>query len=102
MAGDRRRLIWSDDANKDLISIWEYGVEEWSEEIAQKHLLEIEHLCGRLIDTPMLGKSRDEIIAGIKSIAVRPHVIFYHLIKGEIEIVRVLHQRVDVEGAFRA
>jgi plasmid stabilization system protein ParE len=42
----------------------------------------IEHMCGRLIDSPMLGKSRDEIVAGIKSIAVRPHVIFYHLLIG--------------------
>ena|ERR1700730_17629867 len=102
MAGDRPRLIWSENANKDLMSIWQYGVEEWSEEIAEKHLFEIEHMCGRLIETPMLGKSRDEIIAGMKSIAVRPHVVFYDLSKGAIEIVRILHQRIDVEGAFPA
>ena len=101
MRGDRPRLIWSPDANKDLMSIWQYGVEEWSEEIAEKHLFEIEHMCGRLIETSMLGKSRDEIIAGMKSITVRPHVIFYKVSKGAIEIVRVLHQRIDVQDAFR-
>jgi toxin ParE1/3/4 len=102
MGGDRLRLIWSADANEDLISIWQYGVEEWSEEIAEKHLFEIEHMCGRLIETPMLGKLRDEIIAGMKSIAVRPHVVFYHLSKGAVEVVRILHQRSDVDDAFRA
>jgi toxin ParE1/3/4 len=82
------------------MSIWQYGAEEWSEEIVEKHLFEIEHMCARLIETLMLGKSRDEIIAGMKSITVRPHVIFYHLSKEIIEIVRILHQRMDVDGEF--
>jgi toxin ParE1/3/4 len=67
-----------------------------------KNLLEIEHICGRLAAMPTLGKRRDEIITGMKSFLVRPHVVFYRLSKGEIEIVRVLHQREDVEGAFRS
>jgi toxin ParE1/3/4 len=102
MGVGRLRLIWSADANEDLISIWHYGADEWSEQIAEKHLFEIEHMCGRLVEMPTLGKPRDELIAGMKSFVVRPHVVFYQLSKGELEVVRILHQRVDVEGAFRA
>jgi hypothetical protein len=28
--------MWAADANEDLISIWQYGVEEWSQEIAER------------------------------------------------------------------
>ena len=59
MGENSHRLMWSADANEDLMSIWQFGAEEWSEEIADRHLFEIEHMCGRLIETPMLGKPRD-------------------------------------------
>jgi toxin ParE1/3/4 len=100
MGEGRRRLIWSADADNDLAPNWQSGAELWSDEIAEKHLFEIEYACERLLHDPLLGKERGELLAGLRSIPMRPHVIFYLKSKTGIEIVRVLHQRMDVDSVF--
>jgi toxin ParE1/3/4 len=100
MGADSYWLVWSPEAEEDLLSIWKWGVAEWSEDVADRHLFEIEHACGRLINDPMFGKARDELIAGVRSLPVRPHIIFYRIAKRHVEIVRVVHQRMDVERVF--
>jgi toxin ParE1/3/4 len=101
MTNNNRRLVWSPDSENDLVAIWRHGAAEWTEEIADRHLLEIEVACDRLIDEPMLGRPRDELLVGMRSLPVRPHVVFYQISKRTIEVVRVLHQRMDVEQVFR-
>ena len=44
MVGERG-LLWAPEAEADLISIWEYGAEEWSGEVADAHM--------RLIGAPV-------------------------------------------------
>jgi toxin ParE1/3/4 len=100
MGEGRRRLVWSADADNDLTSIWRSGAEQWSDEIAESHLFEIECACERLLHDPLLGKARDDLLAGLRSIPMRPHVIYYQISKLGIEIVRVLHQRMEIESIF--
>ena len=38
MARLNRRIIWSDNAEEDLLSIWRYGADEWSAAAADEHL----------------------------------------------------------------
>ena len=101
MHESERRISLSPEANNDLVSIWIYGATEWSPEQADKHLFEIESVCERLLDDTQLGKPRDELVVGVRSIVIRPHVVFYRASKTEIAIVRVLHQREDVGPVFR-
>src|SRR5689334_19878564 len=94
-------IIRSSEADNDLVSIWLFGAGEWSPEQADRHLFEIESSIDRLIDNPELGRPRNELVAGMRSIFVDPHVVFYRVAKSNIEIVRVLHQLEDVISAFR-
>jgi toxin ParE1/3/4 len=100
--GGRRRLIWSADADADLISIWHHGARVWSDSVADDHLLEIQYRCEHLLDAPMLGKERDDLLVGIRSLSAKPHVIFYLTSQTTVEIVRVLHQRMDIESVFES
>jgi toxin ParE1/3/4 len=100
MGEGRRRLVWSADADNDLTSIWQSGAEQWSGEIAERHLFAIERACERLLHDPLLGKARDDLLGGLRSIPMRPHVIFYLTSKIGIEIARVLHQRMEIESIF--
>ncbi len=67
---------------------------------ADGHLLEIWHAASRLLENPELDKARDELIHGLRSIPVYPHIVFYRTSIAAIEIVRVLHQQEDVENFF--
>jgi toxin ParE1/3/4 len=43
-----------------------------------------------------LGKSRDDIKAGYRSLLVERYLVFYRLADEQLEIMRILHYRMDV------
>jgi toxin ParE1/3/4 len=96
------RLAWSPEAEADLIAIWRWGAKEWSEELADRHLFDIERACERALRHPLLSKARDDLAAGVRCVPVRPHIIFYRTSKGRLEVVRVLHERMDAARVFAA
>jgi len=49
---------------------------------------------------PNLGKSRAELFPGLRSFPLEDYLIFYRLIDGGIEIVRVVSGYRDVEALF--
>jgi toxin ParE1/3/4 len=100
MAENSRPLVWSPEAEQDLLLIWSYGADEWSPDTADDHQRALWHACQRLLDNPELGRSRDELIDGLRSILVDPHAVFYRISPHAVEIVRVLHQREDIEVIF--
>ncbi len=44
-----------------------------------------------------MGRERPEIKPGYRSIAEGKHVIFYRVGDSGIEILRILHERMDIE-----
>ena len=85
------------------VAMWEADnayASEWSPSRADQHLLRIEVAANRLIDHPELGRTRNELITGMRSVTVGPHIVFYRVSGHAIEIVRVLHQQADVSAAF--
>jgi len=95
------KIIWSVEAEEDLVSIWRYAADEWSPAAADQQIHDIWTTCEMLVGYPKLGRSRDEILLGIRSIVTDPHVVFYRISTQAIEILRVLHEREDVEFVFR-
>jgi toxin ParE1/3/4 len=100
MARPNHRLIWSDEAEADLLAIWRYGADEWSPTVADDHLADIDRTCQLLIEAPDLGRARDELMVGVRSIPLDPHVVFYRISVAGIEILRVLNQREDISHIF--
>jgi plasmid stabilization system protein ParE len=43
---------------------------------------------------------RDEIIEELRSFGIGRHIIFYWLCKTEIDVVRILHKRMNVTRHF--
>lgn len=86
-------------ALEDLEGIWLFTYQRWSLEQADKyfHVLmdEIEILSTNFDH----GKSVDHIKPGYRCTRAQSHFIFYKRANdGLIEIVRVLHQRMDIEN----
>ncbi len=50
-----------------------------------------------LISDPRRGRPCDEIRAGYAKFSVGAHILFYRLAGERIEIVRILHQRMDFD-----
>lgn len=97
---DRRRIVWAPSARIDLLDIWQYFTRVGSMEVADRLLFDIERSAQRLVQFPMMGRSRDELAAGLRSVLVHPHVMFYRISADAIEIARILHQRRDLPAIF--
>ena len=100
MIEDNGLIRWSPEAEQDLFDIWDYIWSAASAAVADKRLREIHHVCWLLGRSSELGKARDDVRAGLRSIPVDRHVVFYRITKEAIEIVRVLDERRDVEAIF--
>jgi len=84
-------------ADQDLTEIWMNSRENWGMTQADKYLSELETCFIELASHPGLGKHRPEIRSGYHSIPKNHHIIFYRQQQECIEIIRILHQRMDME-----
>lgn len=100
MARRSRTVVLSADAERDIHDIWDYLASEASADIAEKTVRGIERKCRLLERHPFAGRPRDKLIVGMRSILVHPHVVFYRVTSETVEIVRVLHQRRDIDAIF--
>jgi toxin ParE1/3/4 len=83
-------------AKSDLVTIWNYTVENWGEKQAEKYLLEIEARLEQLAVNPKLGRQRPEIKPGYYSFPAGKHIIFYLQSGHSIDIIGILHGRMDI------
>ena len=93
------RYFISEKANQDIEKIWLYTFENWSLEQADRYynliLDEIEFISENFES----GKSVDHIKKGYRASIVKSHIIFYKKSRRNIvEIIRVLHQKMDIEN----
>ena len=100
MAATRYELFWSPESEQDLLDIWTYSARKWSLETADKRLEAINASCDRLRQSPFSGRGRDELRRGLRSVVVHPHVVFYRVIGTNVDIVRVLDGRRDLDTIF--
>lgn len=92
-----RGYVLSPSARADLDAIWDYTVERWGEVQAERYVFAIRDACAALAAGSRIGKAIDEIRPGYRKLAVGSHILFYRIGNvGRIEIVRILHQRMDV------
>lgn len=88
----------STEASIDLEKIWLYTFETWSTEQADYYFDLIMNEIEYLSKNPKSGKDYSNIRKGYFRSRVKSHFIFYRInIKNEeIEIIRILHQQMDI------
>lgn len=90
----------SQEANRDIEKIWVYTFKNWSQEQADRYLNlklnEIEYLA----ENPKSGQNYNELREGYFRSRIKSHFIFYKINseKKEIAIIRILHQRMDIDS----
>ncbi|MBS1621467.1 MAG: type II toxin-antitoxin system RelE/ParE family toxin [Bacteroidetes bacterium] len=85
-------------ASEDIENIWFYTFENWSLEQADRYINLIFDEIEYLSDNPNSGKDFSHIRKNYRGAKVKSHLIFYRIIdkRDGIEIIRVLHQRMDI------
>lgn len=82
----------------DLLEIGRYTEQHWGKEQRNKYLAQLDACFHQVAADPLKGKDCSDIRKGYRKINVGSHVVFYRQKNpAEIEIVRVLHGRMDFE-----
>lgn len=84
-------------AKQDLKDIWRYTYDKWGEAQADQYFEELENGLKTLVRNPGIGKNRESMREGYRSFQINRHVVFYKVAASTIQIVRVLHVRMDPE-----
>jgi toxin ParE1/3/4 len=100
MPAHKSSVIWSPEALNDIDHLWDYYAGVAGGAAADRLLREIARVVATLDDFPFAGRSRDEIRAGLRSLAVSTQIVFYRLNDSHAEIIRVLDGRRDIEEIF--
>jgi toxin ParE1/3/4 len=100
MVGHRPPVIWSPEALDDVDRLWDYHAQIAGPATADKIIREIAKVVSVIDDFPSAGRARDQIRAGLRSLAATPQIVFYRLNNDRPEVVRVLDGRQDIEDIF--
>lgn len=85
-------------AVKDLGDIWNYTVENWSENQAELYYALLIDCCKEIAHNPKPGKSYELVETNVLGFKTGQYVIFYRIVsEKEVEIVRILHGRMDLK-----
>jgi toxin ParE1/3/4 len=100
MPDPKRPAVWSPEAQADLEEIWTYYAGVAGRQTADNMVRHIANACDVIEAHPLGGRARDELRLGLRSMTVRPHIIFYRLSGDVPEIVRVLDGRRVLDEIF--
>jgi toxin ParE1/3/4 len=80
-------------AKADVKEIGRYTQQRWGVEQRNLYLGELDACFQKIGANPTLGNSAEAIRAGYRRIREGSHVVFFRKAGSEVEIVRVLHER---------
>ena len=94
-------ITFTDEAQADLTDIADYTENEWGRDQRNIYLRELDSFFHKILETPHLGRQRDDLKSGVFSRFHQQHAIFYQLNSDTLVVLRVLHQSRDIHRAFK-
>ncbi len=87
-------------AQQNLQAISAYSLQIWGAVQTEKYLSLIEQGLSSLLDNPEIGIARPDIKSGYRCLAVEKHRIFYQINTPFIDVLAILHSRMDIKNNF--
>jgi len=86
-------------AEVDILEIWDYIAEDSTVE-ADRWIDRLDETLALWATQPTMGRSRNELATGLRSLAFGRYVVFFEPLSDGIDVVRVLHGSRDIEATF--
>ena len=86
-------------AQADLEDIWDYTADQWDIEQAETYIRELQRTIERAAANPRIGRTCDDIRIGYRKLPAGSHILFFRVADDDIiDVIRILHQRMDIES----
>ncbi len=94
---------FSNRAVADLTQIWSHTFDYWSENQADKYYNMLIGSCAKLATNPRLGKNYSIVKEELMGFKAGRHIIFYRCLQVDgIEIIRILHEQMDLKNRIES
>lgn len=93
-----RTVLRSDQARADIADAIRY-LRRYSVPAARRLAGQIDRTC-RVLRNSLIGRARDDIAAGLRSVAVGDHVLFYLVTDTQAVVTRLIHGSRDLPAAY--
>lgn len=91
------RLEFTPAARADLDQIFDFTGERWGKAQALRYLREIQKCCDGLMSGLSHTRSANHVRPGYFKAAVEAHTISFRQTDNAVVVIRILHQRMDVD-----
>jgi toxin ParE1/3/4 len=82
----------------DLTQIWNHTIDKWTENQADKYYQMLIDNCKEIAYNPQLGKNYSGVTDNLFGFKAGRHIIFYRILESdEVEIIRILHEQMDIK-----
>lgn len=95
------RVRLSKAADRDLGDIYHYSHERFGEAQADRYYASLWRCFHFLAEHPAIGRIRTEFQPPARSHQHQRHVVFYDITNGHLLVIRVLHERMDIDRHLR-
>jgi toxin ParE1/3/4 len=85
----------------DILEIWLFIAED-SIPAADRWIDQLDEAFSLWATQPRMGRTRDELALGLRSMPFGRYVVFYEPLADGIDVVRVLHSSQDTDPQFPA
>ncbi|SAK46952.1 plasmid stabilization system protein [Caballeronia catudaia] len=91
-----KQCVFTPAALRDLDGIWDYTFDTWGPAQAERYVRMIQDTVTGLGDGTQRSLSAEHVRAGYRRALVGMHVLFVKEAADTIQIVRILHQQMDL------
>ncbi|MDZ4749146.1 MAG: type II toxin-antitoxin system RelE/ParE family toxin [Saprospiraceae bacterium] len=97
-----RKLRLSPAASEDFENILQFTMETWGVNQFEQYLAGFQHVFDIICIDPSsaLSKERGELFDDCRSIRSGRHIVFFRLKNDNVEVVRILHDKMDFLSQF--
>ena len=90
----------TDQAETDLAEILDY-LDERNPRAAERLATAIDDRCTLLSQLPLMGRTREELSPGLRSLVIEHYVLFYRVKATAVEVLRILHGARDIDTIMK-
>ncbi len=89
-------------ADADLVEIWKYTAQQWDKDQAARYVLAVRDRLDGIVAGRIPWRSAADARPGYFKCAAGSHMIYFTRADDQtIDVIRILHQSMDVAGLFR-
>lgn len=93
-----REVILRPEAALDIEDIADYTIQQWGKDQARKYVAELRQMIERLSDNAERFPLSDLPFPGLHRMRCRHHLVYYLVDEAHVDVVRILHERMDASA----